>query len=58
MAMAAGAQERGWPRLVGTQAERVREIVRCAPDLGIRWLALYAFSTENWRRSTSRKSWV
>ena len=48
------AQERGWPRLVGHRkgAERVREIVRCAPDLGIRWLTLYAFSTENWRRST------
>ena len=48
------AQERGWPRLVGHRkgAERVREIVRCAPDLGIRWLTLYAISTENWRRST------
>jgi undecaprenyl pyrophosphate synthase len=23
-----------------------------APDLGIRWLTIYAFSTENWKRST------
>jgi undecaprenyl diphosphate synthase len=48
------ATNRGWPRLVGHRrgAERVREIVRIAPDLGIRWLTLYAFSTENWKRST------
>jgi undecaprenyl diphosphate synthase len=48
------ATGRGWPRLVGHRkgAERVREIVRAAPDLGIRWLTLYAFSTENWKRST------
>nr|WP_275260153.1 polyprenyl diphosphate synthase [Gemmobacter caeruleus] len=48
------ATDRGWPRLVGHRkgAERVKEIVRCAPDLGIRWLTVYAFSTENWKRST------
>ncbi len=48
------ATDRGWPRLVGHRkgAERVKEIVRCAPDIGIRWLTIYAFSTENWKRST------
>jgi undecaprenyl diphosphate synthase len=48
------ATNRGWPRLVGHRrgAERVREIVQACPDLGIRWLTLYAFSTENWKRST------
>ena len=48
------ATNRGWPRLVGHRkgAERVKEIVRIAPDLGIEWLTLYAFSTENWKRST------
>jgi len=48
------ATERGWPRLVGHRrgAERVKEIVRAAPDLGVDWLTLYAFSTENWKRST------
>lgn len=48
------ATNRGWARLVGHRkgAERVREIVKSAPDLGIRWLTLYAFSTENWKRST------
>lgn len=48
------ATGRGWPRLVGHRkgAERVKQIVRCAPDLGIKWLTIYAFSTENWKRST------
>ena len=48
------ATQRGWTRLVGHRkgAERVRQIVRAAPDLGIKWLTLYAFSTENWKRST------
>jgi undecaprenyl diphosphate synthase len=48
------ATNRGWPRLVGHRrgAERVREIVRACPDLGVKWLTLYAFSTENWKRST------
>ncbi|MBD3764781.1 MAG: di-trans,poly-cis-decaprenylcistransferase [Rhodobacterales bacterium] len=48
------ATNRGWPRLVGHRkgAERVKEIVRAAPDLGIDWLTIYAFSTENWKRST------
>ena len=48
------ATQRGWPRLVGHRrgAERVRDIVKAAPGLGIKWLTLYAFSTENWKRST------
>lgn len=48
------AKARGMPRLVGHRrgAERVRAIVAAAPDLGLRWLTLYAFSTENWKRST------
>jgi undecaprenyl diphosphate synthase len=48
------ATGKGWPRLVGHRkgAERVKQIVRAAPDLGIRWLTIYAFSTENWKRST------
>ncbi|WP_153010497.1 polyprenyl diphosphate synthase [Falsirhodobacter sp. alg1] len=48
------ATNRSWPRLVGHRkgAERVKQIVRCAPDLGIEYLTIYAFSTENWKRST------
>lgn len=48
------AVDRGWPRLVGHRkgAERVKEIVRACPNLGVEWLTVYAFSTENWKRST------
>lgn len=48
------ATNRGYPRLVGHRkgAERVREIVAACPDLGITHLTIYAFSTENWKRST------
>lgn len=48
------AVQRGWPRLVGHRrgAERVKEIVSACPDLGIEYLTVYAFSTENWKRST------
>lgn len=47
------AANRGWPRLVGHRkgGERVRELVEACPRLGIRYLTLYAFSTENWKRS-------
>jgi len=46
------AQDRGMPRLAGHKrgADRVREIVEACPDLGIRHLTLFAFSTENWKR--------
>jgi undecaprenyl diphosphate synthase len=48
------ATMRGLPRLVGHRrgANRVRAIVRAAPALGIRYLTIFAFSTENWKRST------
>lgn len=47
------ATRRGLPRLVGHRkgAERVREIVNLCPDIGIKYLTLYAFSTENWKRA-------
>ena len=49
------ATQRGWPRLVGHRkgADVVREVVSACPDLGITHLTLYAFSTENWKRSTA-----
>lgn len=48
------ASNRGWPRLVGHRkgAERVRELVDACPKIGIKYLTLYAFSTENWKRTT------
>ena len=47
------ALRRGKQRLHGHKAgsEAVRRTVKAAPDLGIRYLTLFAFSTENWRRS-------
>jgi undecaprenyl diphosphate synthase len=47
------AQMRGKPRLFGHQAgaRRVREIVEACPDLGISYLTIFAFSTENWKRT-------
>ncbi|WP_299359397.1 polyprenyl diphosphate synthase [uncultured Paracoccus sp.] len=49
------ASERGWPRLVGHRrgAERVKQIVHACPLMGVDWLTIYAFSTENWKRSTA-----
>lgn len=46
------AEARGLPRLEGHRrgVEAVRSVVREARDLGIEYLTLYSFSTENWRR--------
>lgn len=47
------AQRRGRPRLFGHHAgaRRVREIVEACPDLGVKYLTIFAFSTENWKRT-------
>lgn len=46
------AEERFLPRNAGHQegTKRVVDIVEVAADLGIKYLSLYAFSTENWKR--------
>lgn len=46
------AQNHGHERYFGHQAgvEAVRGIIECAAELGIRYLTLYTFSTENWNR--------
>jgi undecaprenyl diphosphate synthase len=46
------AQSRGSMRVFGHQngVESVRQTVECAGELGIEYLTLYAFSTENWNR--------
>jgi undecaprenyl diphosphate synthase len=46
------AKRRGLPRSVGHQAgaEALKKIVQAAPDLGIKWLTVFGFSTENWSR--------
>ncbi|MDG1532598.1 MAG: polyprenyl diphosphate synthase [Paracoccaceae bacterium] len=47
------AVQKGRPRLFGHQAgaRRVREIVEACPDLGVRYVTIFAFSTENWKRT-------
>ena len=47
------AQARGKPRLFGHHAgaKRVREIVEACPDLGVKYVTIFAFSTENWKRT-------
>ena len=52
------AQARGKPRLFGHHAgaRRVREIVEACPDLGVKYLTVFAFSTENWKRTQSEVS--
>jgi len=46
------ATRRGLPRIAGHRegAKAVRRVVEAAPELGIRDLTLYAFSSDNWRR--------
>jgi len=46
------ARRRALPRTEGHLAgvESAREVTRCSVDLGIPFLTLYAFSTENWKR--------
>ena len=52
------AQARGKPRLFGHHAgaRRVREIVEACPDLGVKYLTIFAFSTENWKRTQAEVS--
>lgn len=52
------AKARGLPRLAGHRAgvEALRRTVRAAPDLGISYLTVYAFSSENWSRPKSEVS--
>jgi undecaprenyl diphosphate synthase len=46
------AKERGMPRISGHSegVERVRDTVRACAQLGVKYLTLYTFSTENWKR--------
>jgi undecaprenyl diphosphate synthase len=46
------AQQRGLPRLIGHEqgAKSIRECVDAALEVGVEYLTLYAFSSENWKR--------
>lgn len=46
------ATQRGMKRNFGHEqgVNAVREVIECASELGLKYLTLYTFSTENWRR--------
>ncbi|HMI39943.1 MAG TPA: undecaprenyl diphosphate synthase family protein, partial [Sphingomicrobium sp.] len=52
------ATRQGLPRVAGHRAgaEAVRRTLRAAVDAGVEVLTLYAFSSENWRRSDEEVS--
>jgi len=54
------AQKQGSPRIRGHQVgvERVEDIMRVAPDLGVKYLTFYAFSKENWQRPKDEISFL
>ncbi len=54
------AKSRGVPRLMGHNAgmEAMKKIVIASSNMGIKYLTVYAFSTENWKRSTEEVSGI
>ena len=52
------ARQRGLPRLEGHRrgVEAVRRIVEASGKLGVKYLTLYAFSAENWKRPADEVS--
>ncbi|MGL5822236.1 MAG: isoprenyl transferase [Sarcina sp.] len=46
------AKKRGLPRTMGHKAgaETIRKVLKECDSLGVKYLTLYAFSTENWKR--------
>ncbi len=46
------ALSRGLPRMAGHKAgtENLRRVIRAAVEFGVKYLTIYAFSTENWGR--------
>ncbi|HEY1571573.1 MAG TPA: isoprenyl transferase [Pseudonocardiaceae bacterium] len=47
------ANQRGLPRVEGHKRGEavVLDVVRGAIEIGVKWISVYAFSTENWKRS-------
>ena len=54
------AKRRGLPRSAGHSAgaEAFRTIANYCKAIGVKWLTVYAFSTENWKRSADEISWI
>lgn len=54
------AQSKNLPRMAGHNAgmQTIKEIVKASSALGVKHLTVYAFSTENWKRSTEEVSGI
>ena len=54
------AKKRNLPRIEGHRVgvERAEEIITASKDLGIKYLTLFAFSTENWQRPKEEVSFL
>ena len=54
------AKKRFLPRMAGHQrgVETVREVVKACRELGVEYLTLFAFSSENWRRPADEVSFL
>ena len=54
------AKKRFMPRVMGHQrgVESLREVVRSCRDLGVEYLTVFAFSSENWRRPADEVSFL
>ncbi len=54
------AEQRGLPRVAGHRAgvDALRRTVRAALELGIRYLTIYSFSSENWSRPAAEVSFL
>lgn len=52
------AQKRQLPRALGHKAgvEAIRDVIKTANSIGLKYLTLYAFSTENWKRPADEVS--
>ena len=58
MVMDAGQRKRHMPRTYGHMqgSKVVEDMLYVADDLGVKYFTVYAFSTENWKRSTDEVS--
>ncbi len=54
------AKQRFMPRVMGHQrgVESLREVVKACRDLGVEYLTVFAFSSENWRRPADEVSFL
>jgi undecaprenyl diphosphate synthase len=54
------AREKGLPNFMGHKkgVQQIEEIVNYAQDLGIKIVTIYAFSTENWKRTKKEVSYL